>query len=333
MGYVLVKAPAAAVAPQGVAGLLPPRVAERPQGFTSGAGGPFSFISDPTFPEGSAFSSPTVGQNAGDPNSGMLIEHPSSFEFTDPITGKTSVEQSPLHDPNDPSKPLIEANPFYGQNIHSNAQLAGMKGARALGTGLGIYSALMSFGDDSDQDVVTAAMNAGLTGYSTYAQFAQLAQHFDRRGQNQLAEKLRGYANEKASQAFLQQNPHRRKVNLQNAKLAPNAGFPLMVNNPKPKVAGKPVGVLGPGVGGSGSRTTLGPAVSGGSSVSGRPVATLGSGYTEGDTTFHVEEPDNSDILIDEEEKPVEEKPVEEEKKRQTHIDDEDEWKSGGAWG
>lgn len=239
-------------------------------------------MADPRFPEGAGLSSPTVGQNAGDPNSGMLIQHPTAFEFTDPNTGKTSVEQSPLHDPNDPTKPLIEANPFFGENIHSKPQLAGMKGARALGAGLGVYSALMSFGDDSDQDVVTAAMNAGLTGYSTYAQFAQLAQHFDRRGQNQLADKLRAHANDKASQAFLQQNQHRRKVNLQNAKLVPNAGFPLMVNNPRPKVAGKPVAVLGPGVNASeNSDISLGPPV---------------TEWNAGDTTFNV---DNSSIAND----------------------------------
>jgi len=166
------------------------------------AGGVPQLLVDPTYPAGAQLfgSSPVVGNDpSGDPNAALGFTAPSHFSFTSPNTGRTTTEVNPLSG-------SVMTNPFGGERIHTRGQSAGMKGAKALGLGLGAYSALMNFSDDSDQDALSAAMGAGLSGYSTYGQFAQLAQHFDRQGRSQLAANLRDHANKKATEAFLAQN-------------------------------------------------------------------------------------------------------------------------------
>ena len=204
MGYVLVKAPATGTeqVPFGIP--TPPPNASQ----AAVSGGAVQVMVDPNYPAGAQFfgQSPTVGSDpSGDPNAALGYTAPSHFRYTDPNTGKTSTELNPLAG-------STIMNPEAGRQIHSRAQTAGMKGAKALGLTLGAYSALMGFADDSDQDVVSAAMNAGLNGYSTYAQFAQLAQHFDRQGRSQLANKLRDHANKQATQAFLSEQVAGRQI-------------------------------------------------------------------------------------------------------------------------
>jgi hypothetical protein len=197
MGYVLVKANGQQEQqPFGI----PAPTSTPPQAALSG--GAVQVMVDPTYPAGSRLfgSSPVVGNDpAADPNAALGYTAPSHFRFTDQNTGQTTTEVNPLAG-------NVVTNPFGGENIHTRRQLAGMKGAKALGLGLGAYAALMGFADDSDQDVVSAALGAGLSGYSTYAQFAQLAQHFDRQGRSELANKLRDHANKQATEAFLEQN-------------------------------------------------------------------------------------------------------------------------------
>jgi len=160
MGKILVRKQQTGLAPEIAGG------AERSgsQLFT-GQGGIQSFI-DPSRRDLSEMEGSTLGV------------YPS--HFTHPDTGQ--VHEHPLA-----GQAII--NPNAGQSKYGKLKPA-MWGSRALGAGLGAYSAMMSFAGDDDQDALSSGLNALGAGYNSYAATAPIEQMMGRvadRGQAQRA--------------------------------------------------------------------------------------------------------------------------------------------------
>ena len=125
------------------------------------------------------------------------VSFPEDEHFLNPFTNQ--IEPSPLAG-------TTEANPNFGSSIDSKVARAGMGAAQLAGLGLGAYSALMNFADDSTQDPVSSALGALGAGYITYAQLAPVANYLAGRGDARLANALEDYKQNRSSQEFLSQN-------------------------------------------------------------------------------------------------------------------------------
>ena len=125
------------------------------------------------------------------------VSFPKDEHFLNPFTNR--MEPSPLAG-------TTEVNPNFGSSIDSKAARVGMGAAQLAGLGLGAYTALMNFADDSTQDPVSSALGALGAGYITYAQLAPVANYLAGRGDARLANALEDYKQNRSSQEWLNQN-------------------------------------------------------------------------------------------------------------------------------
>lgn len=154
------------------------------------------------------------------------VSFPEDEHFLNPFTNR--MEPSPLAG-------TTEANPNFGSSIDSKAARAGMGAAQLAGLGLGAYTALMNFADDSTQDPVSSALGALGAGYITYAQLAPVANYLAGRGDARLANALEDYKQNRSSQEWLKQNI----TGIRRPQPPPPAPLGTLTAIPKPTGEGK----------------------------------------------------------------------------------------------